>query len=73
LEKSKGLGGGGINLFLILRNSHLLHIKLDWGVVCIIGILEKRMHASIFSLFRKKMFSRFLLGEGFELGVGVGR
>jgi hypothetical protein len=31
------------------------------------------MHASIFSLFRKKMFSRFLLGEGFELGVGVGR
>jgi hypothetical protein len=31
------------------------------------------MHASIFSLFRKKMFSRFLLSVGFELGVGVGR
>jgi hypothetical protein len=29
-----------INFFLIFKNSHLLHMELDWGVVYTIGVLE---------------------------------
>ncbi len=29
-----------INLFLFFRNSHLLHMELDWDVVYTIGVLE---------------------------------